>query len=58
MSTSDVVVARAGEDFDVVEEATEENDKGYQETVGQKRVDSMLKDFTNNSTKFDIAKEK
>ena len=56
------MVARCGEDYDILSEtevSDEENDKGKQETVGQKRVDSMLKDFVKDSTKFDeIAKEK
>lgn len=62
ISAHDVVVARCGEDYDILSEtevSDEEDDKGKQETVGQKRVDSMLKDFVKDSTKFDeIAKEK
>jgi len=50
-----VLVARAGDEFII--EQDEESDAGKQETVGQKRVDSMLKDFAKNSTKFEVAKE-
>ena len=51
-----VRVARAGDDF-IVEDEVDEDAKA-QELVGDKRTESMLKDFTKNSHKFDIAKEK
>ena len=56
IAEADVKVVNAGEDF--IDESDEDDDKGKQDTVGQKRVDSMLKDFTKDSRKFDIAEEK
>jgi hypothetical protein len=50
-----IAIARAGDAFDV-EDQDAEDDAGKQDTVGQKRIDSMLKDFEKNSTKFKTAK--
>jgi hypothetical protein len=50
-----IAIARAGDAF-VVEDQDAEDDAGKQDTVGQKRIDSMLKDFEKNSTKFKTAK--
>jgi len=54
---ANILVAVDGAEF-VAEEQDAEDDAGKQEMVGDKRTESMLKDFEKNSVKFDIAKEK
>jgi len=54
---ANILVAVDGAEF-VAEEQDAEDDAGKQDMVGDKRTESMLKDFTKNSVKFDIAEEK